>query len=149
MKSILWLFSIKTLSNKFNDVTQRAEKHLVEAVYCTGIRYGTPSNWMSLFNKSINSIPAEQNVIWQSLACSKDYWILKSFLEMTLNESIIRRSDVRRVYTYYSMTALSRSVYFEFILKNWQILYKKYFTQHQFVRKLNFLNKVFWAKFFK
>lgn len=73
----------------------------------------------------MTSIPAVQNVIWQSLVCSKDLWVLKSLLEMSLNETKIRRGDVRRVWSYFGLSALSRSVYFDFVMKNWQRLYKK------------------------
>jgi hypothetical protein len=45
---------------------------------------------------------------------------------MSLNESIIRRSDLRRIYTYYGLSALSRNVYFEFIMKKWDELLKRY-----------------------
>jgi hypothetical protein len=44
---------------------------------------------------------------------------------MSLNESIIRRSDLRRIYTYYGLSALSRNVYFEFIMKKWDELLKR------------------------
>ena len=49
----------------------------MEAVYCTGIKYGTYKNWVKMFNRSIDANPAEQNVIWQALACNRDKWILK------------------------------------------------------------------------
>ena len=45
---------------------------------------------------------------------------------MSLNETLIRRADIRRVHTYYGLTALSRSVYFDFIMKNWDALFKRY-----------------------
>ncbi len=45
---------------------------------------------------------------------------------MTLNESLIRRSEVRRIYNLYGLTALSRRVYFDFIMNNWNTLYNKY-----------------------
>lgn len=44
---------------------------------------------------------------------------------MSMNENIIRRSDLRRIFTYYGLSALSRSVYFEFIVKKWDELLKK------------------------
>jgi hypothetical protein len=100
-------------------------KHVKEAAFCTGIKYSNPKQWLEMLNLSLNAQPAVQNVIWQSLVCSKDLWVLKSFVEMTLDEKLIRRSDIRRVYSYYGLTALSRSVYFDFIMKNWETLYKK------------------------
>lgn len=107
-------------------IEYRPDKHVKEAAFCTGIKYGNPKQWVGLMNSSLTAVPAVQNVIWHSLVCSKDLWVLKSFLEMTLNETLIRRSDVRRVYTYYGLTALSRSVYFEFVMKNWESLFEKY-----------------------
>ena len=106
-------------------VLTRSEKHLVEAVYCTGIKYGTYKDWISMFNKSINSIPAEQIIIWQSLVCNRDTWILKGLLEMTLHENVIKRSELRRIFSYFGLSSISRSVYFEFINKNWNDLLKK------------------------
>lgn len=44
---------------------------------------------------------------------------------MTMNETIIRRSDLRRIYTYYGLSALTRSVYFEFILNRWDEILAK------------------------
>jgi hypothetical protein len=53
---------------------------VVEAVYCTGIKYGSYKMWVKLFNKSIDTNPTEQSIIWQSLVCNRDTWILKRFL---------------------------------------------------------------------
>ena len=97
----------------------RSEKHLVEAVLCTGIKYGTYKDWIFLFNKSINSVPSEQIIIWQSLVCNRDTWILKGLLEITFHENVIKRSELRRIFSYYGLSSISRSVYFEFINKNW------------------------------
>ncbi len=58
----------------------RPEKHVVEAVYCAGIKYGTYKNWLHLYNKSSYSTPVEQTILWQSLVCNRDTWTLKRFL---------------------------------------------------------------------
>lgn len=116
----------KEIFNDFINNNIEPAKHIKEAAFCTGIKYGNPVQWIHLLNSSLTAIPAVQNVIWQSLVCSRDLWVLKSFLEMTLNDSLIRRSDVRRVYTFYGLTALSRSVYSEFVMKNWDIMYKNF-----------------------
>jgi glutamyl aminopeptidase len=51
----------KNIFIKYNkDETAKTEKHIVEAVYCTGIKYGNYKDWIALFNKSINLIPSEQ-----------------------------------------------------------------------------------------
>lgn len=133
--------------NKFDHI-KRLEKNIVEAVYCAGVKYGTGKDWLHLFNKSLYSIPAEQSVLWQALICSRETWILKGFvlklkfvifrnkfliliifnyrlLETTLNETIIRRSDIRRIYNFYTLTAISRSIYFDFITTNWNTLLAK------------------------
>lgn len=101
---------------------KKLEKNIVEAVYCAGVKYGTGKDWLHLFNKSLFSIPAEQSVLWQALICSRETWILKGLLETTLNETIIRRSDIRRIYNFYTLTAISRSIYFDFITTNWNTL---------------------------
>ena len=107
--------------------TQKPEKHLVEAVYCTGIKYSTYKDWLTLFNKTSESIPAEQNIIFQALICNRETWVLKMLLELTLDEAqtIIRKSDIRRIYTYYTLTPISRSVYFDFVSKNLKEISKR------------------------
>lgn len=53
---------------------------MIEAVYCSGIKYGTNKNWLDLLNRTINAIPTEQNVIFQALVCSRETWILKMYI---------------------------------------------------------------------
>jgi hypothetical protein len=97
----------------------------VEAVYCAGVKYGTYKNWLYLYNKSSFSTPVEQTILWQALVCNRDTWTLKSLLEDTLQESLFRRSDIRRIYSFFSLTPISRSVYFDFVINNWSTLLKK------------------------
>ena len=116
-----------TENNTYSHLYSRPQKHLVEAVYCAGIKYGTYKNWLYLYNKSSFATPVEQNILWQALACNRDTWTLKSLLENTLEENVFRRSDIRRIYSHFSLTPISRSVYFDFVLKNWPVLLKRQF----------------------
>jgi hypothetical protein len=103
----------------------KLEKHTVEAVYCAGVKYGTYRDWLYLYNRSIYSTAVEQNILWQALICNRDTWTLKSLLEDTLEDGIFRRSDIRRIYSFFSLTPISRSVYFDFVIQNWNQLLKK------------------------
>ncbi len=58
------------------------QKHIVEAVYCTGIKYGSYKMWIKLFNRSIDANAAEQSIIWQALVCNRDTWILKGYFKI-------------------------------------------------------------------
>ena len=45
---------------------------------------------------------------------------------MAIDDKVIRKSEMRRIFTYYGTSALTRKVYFDFFIKNWNELLKKY-----------------------
>ena len=106
--------------------TNKLPKHLAEVTLCIGIQESTNSEWEILFKKSLVAIPTEQNVLWQSLACNKNMWVLWKFLRMTLNDTIIKRSEIKRIFNHYSLMPLARHVSFQFTLRYWKELLEKY-----------------------
>lgn len=58
----------------------RSERHMAEAVLCTGIKYNNYEKWVELFERSIDAIPTEYAMITQALVCSREPWVLKGSL---------------------------------------------------------------------
>ena len=42
------------------------------------------------------------------------------------NDSLLRISDIRRIFNQFSLTAISRGAYFDFVLENWPELIAKF-----------------------
>jgi len=82
------------------DENATLSSELQETVYCSGISSGDRSAWEWAYSKySTTNIPSERGVILKALACSRDVFVLQEYLDMTLENSKVRRQDVRTVIT--------------------------------------------------
>ncbi|KAL3203643.1 hypothetical protein MRX96_041832 [Rhipicephalus microplus] len=97
-------------------------------VYCTAIANGNYDDWLfmwDMYNKT--SVASEKVKQLQSLACSREPWVLNSFLMKTITpDSGVRRQDGGAVISAVASTVFGRSLLFNFLLENWEAIYKTY-----------------------
>lgn len=97
-------------------------------VYCTAIANGNYDDWLfmwDMYNKT--SVASEKVKQLQSLACSREPWVLSSFLMKTITpDSGVRRQDGAAVISAVASTVFGRSLLFNFLLENWEAIYKTY-----------------------
>ncbi|KAH8024438.1 hypothetical protein HPB51_022947 [Rhipicephalus microplus] len=95
-------------------------------VYCTAIANGNYDDWLfmwDMYNKT--SVASEKVKQLQSLACSREPWVLNSFLMKTITpDSGVRRQDGGAVISAVASTVFGRSLLFNFLLENWEAIYK-------------------------
>jgi len=64
-------------------------------VYCAAIKYGTDEDWDFLWSRYKNSnVGTEKQTILTTLGCSREVWILQSYLEAAFDpKGAIRTQD--------------------------------------------------------
>lgn len=97
-------------------------------VYCTAIENGNYDDWLfmwDMYNKT--TVASEKAKRLRSLACSREPWVLNSFLMKTITpNSGIRRQDGGSVISAVASTVFGRSLLFNFLLEHWEDIYKTY-----------------------
>ncbi|XP_077524917.1 aminopeptidase N-like isoform X2 [Amblyomma americanum] len=97
-------------------------------VYCTAIAHGNYDDWefmWDMYNKT--TVASEKVRRLQSLACSREPWVLNSFLMKSITpDSGVRRQDGAAVIGAVASTVFGRSLLFNFLLENWETIYKTY-----------------------
>lgn len=99
----------------------RIPKDLRRLVYCYGVKEGGEKEWNFLWEqyKKAN-LASEKNLLMRALGCTRNSWLLKEYLEKTIQEnSGIKRQDTSTVF----VSVLTNSHGFE-VAKNF--LYSKF-----------------------
>ncbi|KAL3277992.1 hypothetical protein HHI36_013334 [Cryptolaemus montrouzieri] len=75
-------------------------KDLRRLVYCFAIKEGSEKEWNFLWNKyKASNLASEKNLMIRALGCTRNTWLLKRYLEYTIQEnSGIRRQDSSTVF---------------------------------------------------
>ncbi|XP_064599402.1 aminopeptidase N-like [Liolophura sinensis] len=113
--------------NKNGTILHSVAPDLRKVIYKTAIKYGDDTEWEFVYRKykTVES-GSERNKLRMALACSRDMWILKRFLEMTLDPSEIRKQDSSMTIREISSSLLGRQLVWDFILKRWEDFTKVY-----------------------
>lgn len=92
-------------------------------VYCTAIRDGGQEEWDFAWQRYLNTnVASEQDVLLTNLACSREPWILRRYLEWAFtnqSESGIRKHDAAAVFVYVAINPVGRQLAFAFLKENW------------------------------
>ena len=113
-------------------------------VYCTAIKYGSKSEW----NFASNQYDAEtdsnaKKEIQNSMACTREPWLINRFLNDQLNHTKVRRQDTLFGLRYASTKSLGNIMTWDFIKTNWNELYDRYGNSMTFAQLLNDLSTKF------
>jgi aminopeptidase N len=92
-------------------------------VYCTAIKHGEEEEWNFAWERYLNStMSSEKELLLQALGCTKEYWLLKRYLERSISNEGIRKQDVFRVFSSVSNNVWGQPIAFNFIKNNWKRL---------------------------
>ncbi|XP_053377176.1 aminopeptidase N-like isoform X1 [Mercenaria mercenaria] len=105
------------------------EPELKSTIYCTALREGGEKEWNFLFEKYMTAtVQAEKSRILSSLSCTRKTWILNKFLELALDDSVVRKQDAYKVFINVGRNIVGRAVAWDFFRANWNDIYKTYGT---------------------
>lgn len=91
-------------------------------VYCTAIKYGTDNVWDFVWDRYMNAnVSSEKELLLDSLACSREPWILARLLDRTITEnSGVRKQDLIRVFVTVSNNPIGIPITYTFLRSNWE-----------------------------
>ena len=73
---------------------KKIPSNLRDIVYYAGLQYGGETEWNFMFEQYKRStVPTEQKTLMFALAATSDAGILKKYLDMTLDDTIIKQQD--------------------------------------------------------
>lgn len=99
-----------------------------DLVYCRGIRSGNESDWEFLWEQYEKSdVATEKLSILGALSCTKSVWLLKRYLEWSLNKpSLTTRIEyTTHVFESVANGAIGSYVAAEFFFNNFQKIYNQ------------------------
>ncbi|CAG9818441.1 unnamed protein product [Phaedon cochleariae] len=92
--------------NLFNKVKENPQgnsiisKDLKGVVYCTSLKHGGEAEWDFLWKKyQTSNVATEKSTLLNALGCTNEIWLLKRYLEWSLNDTKIRRQDSSTVFS--------------------------------------------------
>jgi len=101
--------------------------NLRDAVYYAGLKYGGEKEWNFMFHKYRSTkVPSEKQTLMFALAATSDATLLKKYLEMTLDEDIIKSQDTCYVINKIGNNPIGRHMAYEYINKEWPTFLKRY-----------------------
>jgi aminopeptidase N len=122
--------AVEKCQEKFRDWMLRNISVLPEyklAVYAAGIQYGGEEEWQFLWRQYQQSIvPTEKRHLLKSLAKTTDASRLERYLQMSLDESEIRKQDTVSVLAGIANSAAGRTLAWNFVKRNWKEFDRRY-----------------------
>jgi len=116
-------------TDKFNQWMETPEVNSIPpnlryAVYCTAIANGDEDEWDFAFKQFQETTSgSESKTLMQAMACTKQEWLLRRYLEMAFEEKEIRRQDFSTVFISISGNSFGRMLAWEFMINFWDVLY--------------------------
>jgi len=116
--------------------------NLRESVYYVGIKHGGQAEWNLMFNRYKSCIvPSEKDLMRRSLTLTSDKNILGNYLNMTLDDKIIKAQDSCHIIEAIAQNPIGQKMAYGFLCDNWGVLLQRY--RHHFKE----LAKIFMAVF--
>uniref|UniRef100_A0A674J253 Aminopeptidase n=1 Tax=Terrapene triunguis TaxID=2587831 RepID=A0A674J253_9SAUR len=101
--------------------------NLRSSIYCSAIETGSEADWDFVWQMFKNAtVVAEADKLRSALACSKEPWILKRYLEYCLDPSKIRKQDATSTINSIASNVVGQSLAWDFIRGNWKTLFSQY-----------------------
>ncbi|KAL0968053.1 hypothetical protein UPYG_G00261690 [Umbra pygmaea] len=105
----------------------RIHPNLRTVVYCSAIAAGGVLEWDFGWNMLKNAtIASEADKLMSSLACTKDNFLLKRYLDYTLDPDKIRKQDATSVILFISSNVEGEKLAWDFVTKNWHNMFTQY-----------------------
>lgn len=112
----------------------RISKELRPIVYCMALKYGGEKEWAFMWNLYHKSnVATEKSTILNSLACTREIWLLRRFLQWTVvHDSGVRKQDSTSVFASVAYNDVGYYVAKEFLHSQVAVVFKRYFETNFF-----------------
>lgn len=98
---------------------------------------GREEHWNYMWNRYlIEGSGHEKRKLLYGLAHVREPWLIKRYLDLTLDESKIKMQDAYFIYTYLTASSLGREFLWTFIRANWPHLTEKFSSNRRYLGKL-------------
>jgi len=103
-------------------------------VYCSGIAAGDHDDWEKALEKYKSAEGDETSTIRSALGCTRIQWLLRRYLEMALDEDLIRRQDFGSVFGAVAGNTIGRILAWEFLVDRWELICERFCSSMSFYR---------------
>ncbi|XP_063170496.1 aminopeptidase N [Candoia aspera] len=103
--------------------------NLRSAIYCSAISTGSVKAWdfgWKMFRNA--TVVSEADKLRQALTCSQTPWILKRYLQYTLDPTKIRRQDATATINSIARNVAGQGLAWDFVRMNWRTLFSQFGT---------------------
>ena len=119
--------SVSEAKRLFNNWMKNGDKisaNIRETVYHAGIQYGNDDEYRFVFNKYRNETDvSEKRILLSALSSIRKEDLLQSYLDASLNQSLIRSQDFPFIIQCAARNPIGRNLTWNFIRNNWQQIY--------------------------
>ncbi|NWV65277.1 AMPN Aminopeptidase, partial [Malurus elegans] len=110
-----------------NPARNPVHPNLRSAIYCSMVATGGEDVWNFLWEKFQNAtVVSEADKLRTALSCSTQTWILKRYLEYTLDPTKIRKQDATSTINSIASNVVGQPLAWDFIRGNWRTLFSQY-----------------------
>ncbi|XP_032650172.1 aminopeptidase N [Chelonoidis abingdonii] len=101
--------------------------NLRSSIYCSAIKTGSEEDWDFLWQMFKNAtVVAEADKLRSAMACSREPWILRRYLEYCLDPTKIRKQDAVSTINSIASNVVGQSLAWDFVRGNWETLFSQY-----------------------
>ncbi|XP_037766647.1 aminopeptidase N isoform X2 [Chelonia mydas] len=112
---------------KQNPSNNTIPPNLRSSIYCSAVQMGSEADWDFLWQMFKNAtVVAEADKLRSALACSKEPWILRRYLQYALDPTKIRKQDATSTINSIASNVVGQSLAWDFIQSNWKTLFTQY-----------------------
>ncbi|XP_061102909.1 aminopeptidase Ey-like [Conger conger] len=101
--------------------------NLRTTVYCSAIAAGGAEEWDFGWEMFMSAtIATEADKLLSALACTREPWLLKRYLEYTLDPNKIRKQDATFTIMYIAGNVVGQTMAWDFIRERWEYIFTQY-----------------------
>lgn len=107
-------------------------------VYYFGVYKGGKEEWEKVLDRYMkNQIASEKTKLMYALAATQESWLLDRYLNLGLNESVVKAQDVSYVFSYVSnYNSKGRYLAWSFMKENWKTIEERYVESFFTMRRI-------------
>ncbi|CAL8103580.1 unnamed protein product [Calicophoron daubneyi] len=104
-----------------DNTTNSIPRSLRAAVYCTAIQWGGQQEWQFL-DAQLRTGPKDEetSIIRSALACTRDMWIMKSYLQSILESEVVESHDLLERITYVALNPMGHLLMWDHVREAWR-----------------------------
>ncbi|XP_035669348.1 aminopeptidase N-like isoform X1 [Branchiostoma floridae] len=102
--------------------------NLKRTVYCYGIANGNENDWNFAWQRylSTDTVASEKALLLSALACTADQYVLRRYLDWTIDSTKVRKGDALNTIVSISGNKLGKAMVWTFLNQNWDYIFDSY-----------------------